>query len=501
MFLTKLYQSILAAAALAIVPAKAQVFPDAQPASRSSAGIYTPRNLALGEPRFTDARVYNLFDQGGSPMGLLETHKERVSLGLGYVKSHRATSGDSLAIDHSDLAIPQLGFFQPGVFGANLYYLRESEAYHQKRGDSVENHSNLFGIDMAAGPASGLFRVGFSAHVRIGDIEYSGEAKRTLLTIPSLRFDLGSRLHPAVEMGLFAGFNGRFDSLQNPAGHLERTAAMSLPRYGVLADVGGTESLPLLGNTVVELGTDREFGEYRPANDSGVLYPTIWTGYWTFQTQWMYPLQAGDFRLQPALRFAQRSEKAQGYAGIKSNQNPLKKGAKIDSIQWTRSITDFGLGGQVSFREMVSLLAEWETAGHTFKSDSTQEERYHRFSFGLEHHVHRLPIDFPEAMSLTLRTGWTWRQDGRKHPGYHAFQFDPFLPSPLPNVRSTSIDPKPDAPFGYSAFSIGFGLGFLEEMLGMEGYLTFPGQSEVTRNGSQKTSGMEFGMTVTYKVL
>ena len=86
-----------------------------------------------------------------------------------------------------------------------------------------------------------------------------------------------------------------------------------------------------MGNIVLELGTERMFGEYRPVNDSGVQYPTIWTGYWTFQTQWMYPFQVQDFRLQPALRFARRSEKAQGYAGIKGNQDPFKKGARIDS--------------------------------------------------------------------------------------------------------------------------------------------------------------------------
>lgn len=491
----------VAAAALSAAPASAQAFPDALPTSRSAAGIYSPRLLALGEPRFTDARLYNLYDQGGSPMGLLETHKERLGLGLGYWSTSRATPGDSLAIDHSDLAIPQLGFFQPGVFGANLYYLRESEAYNRKGGDSLENRSHLLGIDMAAGPASGLFRVGFSAHVGIGDAEYPGNAKRILFSVPSLRFDLGSRVHPAVELGLFAGFAGHFDSLQNPSGHLDRMADVTLPRYGVLADVGGTEALPWMGNTVIELGTDRLFGEYRPANGSGALYPTIWTDYWTFQTQWMVPVQAGEFRLQPALRFAHRSEKAQGYAGLKGNQNPLKKGAQIDSLHLTRGITAFGLGGQVGFREMVSLLMEWETSGHTYKSDSTYDERYQRFSLGLEHHVHRLPIDFPEGMSLTLRTGWAWRQEGRELPGYRSAQFHSFLPSPLPTVRTAALNPKPNAPAAYSAFSLGFGFGVLEEKLGMDGYLSFPGQRESMGTNSQEANGTEFGITMIYRVL
>ncbi|MEO7776290.1 MAG: hypothetical protein ABIY63_02090, partial [Fibrobacteria bacterium] len=425
----------LAVAVLAAMPAMAQVFPDALPANRSAAAVYSSRILALGELRFTDAQLYNLFDQGGSPIGLLENRKERARLSLGYSGTHRATPGDSLAIDHSDLSIPSVGFFQPGVFGATIYYLRESEEYRLRGGDTVETGANLFGLDMAAGPASGLIRVGFSAHGRLGGMQYPGDPERILLSVPSLRFDLGSRLNPALEMEVYAGFGGRFDSLKSSAANQERNAAVTFPRYGFLADVGGTETLPVLGNIVLEIGTDRRFGEYRIASDSGVQYPTVWTDYWTLQTQWMYPFQVQDFNLQPALRFAYRSEKAQGYKGIKGNQNAFKKGDKIDSLNLERGIIDFGLGGQFGFRDIVSLLLEWETAGHTFESDSTRKERYNRFSVGLEQHVDRLPFHFPEATSLTLRAGWTWRQDAKSRPGYRDFQFDPFISTPLPGLR------------------------------------------------------------------
>lgn len=499
--MSKLRLLYLALAAWAAAPAPAQVFPEALPANRAATSQYSPRLLALGESRFSDAQVYNLYDQGGSPMGLLETRKERLGLSLGYLGSHRAAPGDSLTLSHSDLSIPSLGFFQPGVFGASLYFLRESEAYHQKGVDTVDNGANLFGLDMAAGPASGLFRVGFSAHARLGSIEYPGAPNRVLLSVPSLRFDLGSRVLPALEMGIFAGFAGAFDSLRSPTGNLERVATMTLPRYGLLADVGGTEALPLMGNVVLELGTDRTFGEYRPANGDGIQYPTVWTNYWTFQTQWLYPFLVEDFRLQPALRFAHRSESAQGYAGLKGNQDPFKKGSKIDSLKATRSITDFGLGGQVSFREMVTLLMEWETAGRSSKFDSSHDERYNRFSLGLEHNVHRLPIDFPKSMTLVLRAGWTWRQDPKNQPGYRDFQFDPFLPSSLIGIRPTPFTSKPDSPAAYSAISLGFSLGVLEEKLIMDGFLGFPGQRERIRTGTAEATGTEIGVTLTYRVL
>jgi hypothetical protein len=498
--LSKQFLFFLAFAAAGAMPAAAQVFPEALPANRPASSLYTPRILALGEPRFSDAQLYNLFDQGGSPLGLLDTHKERAWFSLGYLGSQRSTSGDSLTLNHSDLTVPHVGFFQPGVFGASLYYLRESEEYRLARGDSLENHANLFGLDMAAGPASGLFRIGFSAHARLGGTDYPGDPERILLSVPSLRFDLGTRLHPAVELGIFGGVGGRFDSLKTKAGQ-DRLASMTIPRYGLLADLGGTESIPAKGNVVLELGTDRTFGEHRLPDSTGIQYPTVWTDYWTFQTQWLYPVLVQDFRLQPALRFAHRSEKAQGYAGIKGNQDPFKKGAKLSGPALTRGITDFGLGGQIAYREMASVLFEWETSGHTYKMDSTRKARYNRFSLGLEHQVHRLPIDFPKGMSLTLRTGWTWRQDAKSDPGYRDFQFNPFLPSPAPGDRPSALDPHPDSPAGYSAFSLGLSLGLFEERLGLDGFLGFPGQREYTGIDTEEASGTELGITATYRIL
>lgn|GEM_PF-2462936 len=498
--LLKLCLTYAAVAVLTFSLAKAQVFPESSPANRIAAGKYGPRSLSLGEPSFTDSRLYNLFDQGGSPMGLFESRQPGMLFGAGYLGSFRATPGDSLTLDHGDLSIPQLGFHQQGIFVANLYYLHESEAYRQTGGDSVENSAHLFGLDLAGGPESGLFRMGFGAHFRLGGMEYGGGAKRTLLSLPSVRIDLSSRLHPALEVGLFVGVGARLDSLESPAGHLERVASFNLPRYGILADVGGTEDLPLMGNVVLELGTDRQFGEYRPANSGGIEFPTVLTDYWTFQTQWIYPLQVEDFSLQPAMRFARRSETAQGYVGIKGNKDPFKKGAKIDSLQMDRGITDFGLGGQIGYKEIVSLLVEWETAGHTYKSDSTAEARYNRFSVGVEHHVHRLPISFPEKVTLDLRAGWTLRDGAESAPGYRAFQFDPFLPSALPDSRGSLFNPVPDEPAGYSAFSLGFGLGLLEEHLLLDGYLGFPGQPERIGVGTQKATGTEFGVTLSYRI-
>ncbi len=493
--------AIAALAAMAASPALAQVFPDASPANRPASAAYSPRILALGEARFADAQPYNLYDLGGSPMGLLETRKERLGLSLGYLGSQRATTGDSLTLGHRDLSLPQVGFFQPGVFGANLYFLRESGEFRQKGGDSVENSANLFGLDLAAGPASGLFRVGFSAHARLGSMEYPKDANRILVSVPSLRFDVGSRLHPALELGLFGGFGGRFDSLRSPTGNLERVASMTVPRYGMLADVGGTDAIPVMGNVVVELGTDRTFGEYRVANGNGIQYSTVWTDYWTVQTQWLYPWEVDGIRMQPAIRFAHRSEKGQGYLGLKGNQDPFKKGAKIDSLHLNRSITDFGLGGQIAYREIVSLLLEWETAGHTYEKDSAQKARYNRFSLGLEHKVHLLPIDFPNSLSLALRAGWTWRQDASDEPGYRDSHFDPFLSSPTIGIRAPALNPKPSKPAGYSAFSLGFGFGLFEERLGLDGFVGFPGQPEKTRTGSRDAAGTEFGISLGYRML
>ncbi len=501
--MSKILLFALMVSALGRLPAPAQTYPGTTPVNRAASEAYSPRNLALGEPRFTNERLYNLYDQGGSPMGLLEIHPERMSATLGLLGNDRATGGDSLAIGHHDYFIPQLGFFQPGVFGAVLYYQRESEAYQRKGGDSVELGASRFGLDLAAGPASGIFRFGFSAHARLGDLSYSGDNKRVLLEVPSLRFDLGSRVVPGLEFGGFVGFGGHFDSLENPLKRLERVAVVTIPRYGFLADVGGLEVIPLQGNVAMEFGTERFFGEYKQENGTGQEYPIVWNDYWSLQTQWLYPIQARDFRIEPAIRFAHRSEDVQGYLGIKGNQNPFKKGDKVAALKVQRGITSYGLGGNFGFRELVTLMLEWETSGHSYKSDSTREESYDRFSLGLEHQVDKLPVmHFPEGMSLAVRAGWTWRQEPKEEPGYRDFHFDPFVPSTAVPTRLPSLNAKPDAPAAYSSFQLGFGLALLRDQVGVDGLISFPGQLErFTAARTADASGTEFGLTARYRIL
>ncbi|MDB5106164.1 MAG: hypothetical protein JWP91_3853 [Fibrobacteres bacterium] len=500
---TRLPAMAFSIAILSLAPTFAQVYPASEPVNRAAAGAYSLRNIALGEPRFANPDLYNLYDQGGSPMGLLETHKERLGLTLGLLGGDRATEGDSLAMGHHDYYLPQLAFFQPGVFGAVLYFQRESETYQRLGGDSLDFGASRFGLDLAAGPASGLFRFGFSAHARMGEMEYPGDDKRVVMEVPSLRFDLGSRLHPAVEAGVFAGFGGHFDSLEASVARLERVASMTLPRYGAVADLGGTPELPMLGNLVFEMGTDRFFGEYKQANGTGIQYPIVWTKYWTFQTQWMYPVDVGGFRLQPALRFARRSESVQGYEGIKGNQNPFKKGDKIPGFDGDHGTTDYGLGGSFGFREMASLLIEWETSGHSFDADTNEEYRYNRFSLGLEQHVDRLPImHFPEGMRLALRAGWTWREERKERPGYADFQFTPFVPSPLVPTYMTALTGNPNSSAGYGAFHLGFGLVLLGERVTLDGLFGFPGQVErFAANRTSDASGTEFGLRAAYHIL
>lgn len=500
--LSKLIPSMLAGA-LGLIPANAQVYPGIQGANRAASGAYSLRNLALGELRFTNDALYNLYDQGGSPMGLLETHPEILSVTLGLLGNDRASQGDSLKLGNHDYYLPQLGFFQPGVFGALLYFQRESEDFQRIGGDSVKLAASRFGLDLAAGPASGIIRFGFSAHARMGGTEYSGDAKRILVEVPSLRFDLGSRVMPGLEFGAFAGFGGRFDSLESPAKELERVAVVTFPRFGAVVDIGGLEAIPLKGNVALEFGTERFLGEYKSAAGPGVEYPIIWNSYWNLQSRFMYPIPAGDFVIEPALTFAHRSDDAQGYLGIKGNQNPFKKGDKIADMKGTRSVTSYGLGGHFSFREMVSLFVEWETAGHGYDADSLQKESYNRYSVGMEHQVEKLPImKFPEGMHLALRAGWSYRQEPMDAPGYRDFHFDPFLPDASVPTRNVSLDGKPDAPAAYTAFHLGLALGLMHDQMGLEGMLSFPGQPErFTPIRTSEVSGTELGLTVRYRIL
>jgi hypothetical protein len=481
--------------------AMAEVYPQSLPANRMAAGPYAMRNLGLGGPRFADPNLYNLFDQGGSPLGLLETRRERLSVSLQTWNSGRSGPGDSLQIAHGDWIIPQVGFSQPDVFAAVLYFHRESESYESGLGDSLETGKTRFGLDLAAGPASGIFRIGFGAHAALGSMEYPGSPERVLIDIPSLRLDVGSRLLPWLELGAFAGVSVHFDSLDKATNQLERAADMTLPRFGFLADVGDIPGIPLRGNLGLEFGTRRFFGEYRSGNSPGQTYPTIWTGYWQWQSQFLYLAEIRDFRLGPALRFAHRSEDAQGYQGIISNQNPLRKGDKIDTLAWDRGVTAFGLGANLAFREIVSLLLEWETAGHSHDRDTTIEKRYHRFVLGAEHRLDQIPaLRFPEGLHLALRAGWSWRQEEKGRPGIQPFHFDPFVPRVAVPTRLGEILSVPDDPAGIGAFQMGFTLGLLGDRIGLDALLSFPGQLERYGNRTQDVSGVEFGLAGRYRL-
>jgi hypothetical protein len=62
------------------------------------------------------------------------------------------------------------------------------------------------------------------------------------------------------------------------------------------------------------------------------------------------------------------------------------------------------------------------------------------------------------------------------------------------------VPAAPATPATYTAFSLGFSLGLLEERLGVDGFLGLPGQPEQVGTRSAKASGTEIGVTATYRV-
>lgn len=486
----------------------AQVYPRSLPTSQGDAEFYSLRNLALGEAAFSNPALFNLYDQGASPLGLLDHRQEKLSVKVGGTGVTRNAAGDTLELSHSQWNLPQIGFYQPGIFAALLYYRSESESYRYRGSDSVDIGKNYFGFDLAAGPASGLFRIGFGAHAALGSMKYPGGDKRVLIELPSVRVDAGSRPLPGLELAIFGGISAKFDSLKSQGGQLDRVAQMTMPRYGLLVGIDSLQGLPLLGNTLLEFGTDRSFGEYRPVNMAGQVYPIYWTSYWTLQTQWQYGLQLEDFLLEPAVRFAHRSEETKAYVGVRSNQNPFKKGDPIPGGPYTASVTSFGLGGQFSYREMVSMLLEWESAGHSFDLDTTFDKSFQRFSFGLENHLERFEaLNFPASMQLALRLGWTWKQEPKGEPGFRENQFATFLTNsqvdPLDHqvLRGYGAWPATSGAEGYSAFHLGLGLSLFERKIQLDGLLSFPGQGEMMLSGETKpASGMEWGVTAAYRL-
>ncbi len=480
-----------------------QTYSDITPTNRSASASLSTRNLALGELQFANPDLYNLYDQGGSPMGFLETNSHGISLDFNMLNSSMSAASDSLEYSHGDFFLPTLRFCQPGSFAAVFYFQRESEKYRLYGRDTMDLGKSHFGLDLTAGASSGLLRVGFGVHGILGSLEYPGSPKRVLLGAPSIRLDIGSRFYPGLEMGIFTGVSGQFDSLENQANQLERVATATIPIYGALLDIGEINGIPLHGNIVFEKSTLRTFGEYRVGILPGVVYPTLWTDKGDFKTQWMYTHKLNEFILAPALRFGHHSEDAQGYLGIKGTSDPFKSGAKIDTMAWTLSSTSFGLGGRISYLEYLSFLCEWETSGHALRKRSkTTEERYHRFSLGLENRVGKMPyFTFPKGSDLAIRLGWTWRDEPQNRIGYRDYQFDTFIPMSNVPSRLSYTNPTLSPGEGYGAFHLGLGLSLLNEKLVVDGQLSFPGQAELIRSPNiREASGTEFGLTASVRL-
>lgn len=195
--------------------------------------------LFEGRPFFTDGSLYNSYDLGGSPLGLFDIGSPRFSVEGGYRRTGFGDGAGSYLSGQSFLmGDPGRAFFQV-FYGPDILS-------HKNGGNAVSLPLHRFGLALAAQGTSQAFRSSLIADGYYGKQGWeNGDSARVLMGFERLRFDLGSRPHPLLRVGLFFGVTGGIDTLYTPNNvHEDRSAQMNLPEFGANFDFGG-EDMPL----------------------------------------------------------------------------------------------------------------------------------------------------------------------------------------------------------------------------------------------------------------
>jgi len=195
-----------------------------------------------GRPFFTDSALYNSYDLGASPLGLFEKGSPRFSAEFG----NRSTS----LWDRSGQywSAPVIGMGNPGSAYFQAFY-KPDVLSDKNKGNAVSLPLNRFGFVGATQGTSGAMRASLAVEGFYGKQDWGiGDSGRVIMGFERLRFDIGSKVHPLVRVGLYIGANLLLDSLYGAEwGRRDVGAHTNLPEFGANVDVGG-EDLPVRGN-------------------------------------------------------------------------------------------------------------------------------------------------------------------------------------------------------------------------------------------------------------
>jgi len=376
--------------------------------------------LFEGRPFFTDSALYNLYDLGGSPLGIFEKEVPRFGARVGY----RYGGVGDMAGNYWDA--PTFWMGDPGKSAVQIYYRPNALSYADGDSGAIANLLlHRFGFVAASQGTSGAVRAAFSAGGFYGKQEWDkGDSARVIMGIEKLRLDVGSQVHPLVRIGFYIGANLLYDTLYNSAvtPHRDCSAHTNLPEFGGSVDVGG-EELPVRAvadfsyafsgfsyslypgqyNTPLSAGFDG--GDANAVkNDSLSVFLTVRSR--TLQ------VADGKFAFKPGLFL--------GYTGNSGEMRepdhgdnypiPLLFGGAREGLQYSLNSFRFGVGsgfealGYVDAHVEYSLAALWLNCGPRYTGTAVEKSRtLHNVAVGVSSRMNKY-IDMPAE--ITPRLAW-----------------------------------------------------------------------------------------------
>ncbi|MDR2694278.1 MAG: hypothetical protein LBB74_08730 [Chitinispirillales bacterium] len=216
--------------------------------------------LFEGRPFFTDSALYNGYDLGGSPLGLFDRGSPRHAVDVGY---RYAGLGDGAGHYMNGMSFTEGG---PGI--AYFRFSYGPDLLSRKNGGNETSLTlHRFGLVVAGQAGSGIIRGSLVADGFYGNQKWAeSDSARTFMGFERLRLDLGSRIHPALRIGVFFGVIGRYDSLYIPVPpnmrpesvpeRSDRAGQINLPEFGASLDFG-EDGLPVRSNLTFSYALSR----------------------------------------------------------------------------------------------------------------------------------------------------------------------------------------------------------------------------------------------------
>jgi hypothetical protein len=467
------------------------------------------QRMAYALPAFSDSQSYNSFDHCGSPLGLLEDGQDRVQLELGYRYLKFHDRPDSIRSAASSFASPVLTIGMPRIIRMRLAYAPMSAYRETKPSPANSLPLHRYGLIVAGGVASGIFRAGLSASGYNGVEELEGsDNSRLLMGVEDLSVHLGTQLHELVRLGLHGGVCGDFDSLRDfTTLHQDRYFSGSVPVIGFNIDFGADE-FPFLGNFsfasaknrfiyVAKTGHGQATGNDRPeGNEDPIKGDSI-----AWDLAAMADLKRSEWNMRPAVNAGYWRNHSQAYAPVEDNNDPITYGPERDGKDWKVSSLYFGFGGSMVNRRYGMAYFEYAHSnlgleyGSLWPLLKNKKWGYDRFGLGLEGDINSIPgLPVPQWVELSARLGYLNMRENSTVNSFRGRDFSLLYP-----VRAGSQRFRDDPDFGVGPdqriinITMGLGSAFAGRMIVLDANAGF-----LTKITDTKYSGFEFGVDITY---